>query len=175
MSDIDAVSCATDPRCVAKEHYVPPDGADDLSIGIPDHERGTIKLWQMLLVDYVRLLSDWADRSGELDRTVYLILGCIGDQTPKKAGVTNLSAKSGSLRESESRKRLKLRSVHGRYLANNSTSPTRSRTGACPSPSYLMIRWKRRSYYLPIDHVSFFKQTSKLTHSIFYFTPRNSS
>jgi hypothetical protein len=55
MSDIDAVSCSTDPRCVAKEHYVPPDGADDLSIGLPDNERGTIKLWQMLVVDYVRL------------------------------------------------------------------------------------------------------------------------
>jgi hypothetical protein len=54
--DVDVVSCITDPRCVAKEHYVPPEDAVDLSIGVPDEERGTIKLWQMQVVDYVRLL-----------------------------------------------------------------------------------------------------------------------
>ena len=55
ISDVDTVSCSTDPRCVEKEHYVHPDGADDLSIGVPDEEMGTIKLWQMLVVDYVRI------------------------------------------------------------------------------------------------------------------------
>lgn len=53
MPDVDIVSCATDPRCVAKEHYVPPVDAEDLSVDVPDEERGTIKLWQMLVVDYV--------------------------------------------------------------------------------------------------------------------------
>lgn len=57
MPDVDIVSCATDPRCIAKEHYVPPDNGTDLSIGVPDEERGTIKLWQMLVVDYVSQLQ----------------------------------------------------------------------------------------------------------------------
>ena len=156
MSDVDIVSCSTDPRCVAKEHYVPPDGADDLSIGIADNERGTINLWQMLVVDYVSLtIIDRADSSGELDRTVCLILGGIGDRIPKRAGVINLLAKSGLLRESECRRNLRLRSVPGRYLGINSTSPTRSRTCACPFPSYLTTTGTIPSSYLPNDHASF--------------------
>lgn len=57
MPDVDVVSCSTDPRCVAKEHYKPPSNGTDLSLGVPDDERGVIKLWQMLVVDYVSWLS----------------------------------------------------------------------------------------------------------------------
>ncbi|MGG6496804.1 UNVERIFIED_CONTAM: hypothetical protein NY603_28180, partial [Bacteroidetes bacterium 56_B9] len=53
MPDVDVVSCSTDPRCVAKEHYVTPTNGTDLSLEVPDEERGVIKLWQMLVVDYV--------------------------------------------------------------------------------------------------------------------------
>ncbi|ODN73519.1 hypothetical protein L202_08019 [Cryptococcus amylolentus CBS 6039] len=53
-ADTEVVACATDPRCVAKEHYVPPEGSEDLSIGVPDEERGVIPLWALNVVDYVR-------------------------------------------------------------------------------------------------------------------------
>ncbi|WVQ78013.1 hypothetical protein IAT38_000094 [Cryptococcus sp. DSM 104549] len=49
--DLDAVSCITDPRCIAKEHYAPPEGAEDLSIGVPDEERGVIPLWALYVQD----------------------------------------------------------------------------------------------------------------------------
>ncbi|WVR05095.1 hypothetical protein IAU60_002107 [Kwoniella sp. DSM 27419] len=51
-NNLDVVSCVTDPRCVAKDHYVPPVGAEDLSIGVPDEERGVIPIWQLNVVDY---------------------------------------------------------------------------------------------------------------------------
>jgi hypothetical protein len=57
MPAVDAVQCSTDPRCVAKEHYAPPDGADDSSIGVPDNERGTVNLWQIQVVDYVGCIT----------------------------------------------------------------------------------------------------------------------
>jgi hypothetical protein len=63
---MDVVSCATDPRCISKEHYVPPDGADDLSIGVPDGERGVVKLWQMLVVDYVSTCMRCWENEAEL-------------------------------------------------------------------------------------------------------------
>jgi hypothetical protein len=52
-SDSDIVACLTDPRCVAPEHYTPPEGAKDLSIGIPDEERGVIPIWRLQIADYV--------------------------------------------------------------------------------------------------------------------------
>lgn len=52
--DVEVVSCVTDPRCVAKEHYVPPVDAPDLSIGVPDEERGVIPIWAIQIHDYVR-------------------------------------------------------------------------------------------------------------------------
>ncbi|OCF39474.1 hypothetical protein I317_06749 [Kwoniella heveanensis CBS 569] len=51
-SDLDTVTCVTDPRCVAKEHYMPPEGAEDLSIGVSDEERGVIPIWALNIVDY---------------------------------------------------------------------------------------------------------------------------
>ena len=51
-SDIEAVSCTTDPRCVAQ--YIPPHNATDLSIGVPEEERGVIPIWAINVVDYVR-------------------------------------------------------------------------------------------------------------------------
>nr|ODN81216.1 hypothetical protein L203_05722 [Cryptococcus depauperatus CBS 7841] len=64
-SDVDIVSCITDPRCVAKEHYVPPDDAEDLSIDIPDKERGVIPLWALNVVDY------WGARPKEISNNDY--------------------------------------------------------------------------------------------------------
>ncbi|KAL7419825.1 hypothetical protein Q5752_005741 [Cryptotrichosporon argae] len=52
MHDFHAVACLTDPRCVAAEHYAPPLGADDLSVGVPDAERGVIPMWRILVADY---------------------------------------------------------------------------------------------------------------------------
>lgn len=52
--DVDIVSCVTDPRCVAKDHYTPPVDAEDLSVGIPDAERGVIPIWALQIHDYVR-------------------------------------------------------------------------------------------------------------------------
>ena len=49
----------TDPRCIAKEHYVPPDGAEDLSVGVPDEERGVIPIWMINIVDYVSPVVLW--------------------------------------------------------------------------------------------------------------------
>ena len=80
-SDIDTVSCLTDPRCVAKDHYVPPLNATDLSIGVPDEERGVIPIWALNVVDYVSvslalpfpclLSTDWAMTVGfETERNV---------------------------------------------------------------------------------------------------------
>ncbi|WVQ78012.1 hypothetical protein IAT38_000093 [Cryptococcus sp. DSM 104549] len=64
-SDIDTISCITDPRCVAKEHYVPPEGAEDLSVGVPDEERGVIPLWALNIVDY------WGARPREVSHNRY--------------------------------------------------------------------------------------------------------
>ena len=52
-SDIETVSCLTDPRCVAAEHYTPPVDSEDLSIGVPPEERGVIPIWALNVVDYV--------------------------------------------------------------------------------------------------------------------------
>lgn len=51
--DTQAMSCITDPRCIAKEHYVPPEGSPDLSVGVPDEERGVIPLWALQVHTYV--------------------------------------------------------------------------------------------------------------------------
>lgn len=51
--DAEAVQCITDPRCIAKDHYVPPDGAQDLSDGVPDEERGVIPIWALQVFSYV--------------------------------------------------------------------------------------------------------------------------
>ncbi|WWC90108.1 uncharacterized protein L201_005041 [Kwoniella dendrophila CBS 6074] len=64
-SDIDTVSCITDPRCIAKEHYVPPESAKDLSIGVPDAERGVIPIWALEIVDY------WGSRPREITNNEY--------------------------------------------------------------------------------------------------------
>ncbi|ODN84711.1 hypothetical protein L202_00602 [Cryptococcus amylolentus CBS 6039] len=64
-SDMEVVSCATDPRCIAKEHYTPPEGAEDLSIGIPDEERGVIPLWALNVVDY------WGARPKQISHNEY--------------------------------------------------------------------------------------------------------
>ena len=42
MQDVEVVQCIADPRCIAKEHYVAPEGTEDLSIDVPDEERGVI-------------------------------------------------------------------------------------------------------------------------------------
>ncbi|WVQ78011.1 hypothetical protein IAT38_000092 [Cryptococcus sp. DSM 104549] len=51
-SDGETLSCIVDPRCIAKEHYVYPDGTADLSEGVPDEERGTVPLWALNVVSY---------------------------------------------------------------------------------------------------------------------------
>ncbi len=53
LIEVETVSCVTDPRCIAKEHYRPPEGAEDLSIGVPDEERGVIPIWKIITFDYV--------------------------------------------------------------------------------------------------------------------------
>jgi hypothetical protein len=35
------------------EHYVPPRGAEDLRVGVPNEERGVIPIWMLQIVDYV--------------------------------------------------------------------------------------------------------------------------
>ncbi|WVQ78015.1 hypothetical protein IAT38_000096 [Cryptococcus sp. DSM 104549] len=80
-SDIGTVSCLTDPRCVAKEHYVPPEGAEDLSIGVPDEERGAIPLWALNVVDY------WGAKPKEISQnTHYWNLTKNGDWTYQPLG-----------------------------------------------------------------------------------------
>ncbi|WVQ78016.1 hypothetical protein IAT38_000097 [Cryptococcus sp. DSM 104549] len=64
-NDLDTVSCVTDPRCVAKEHYTPPEGAEDLSVGVPDEERGVIPLWALNIVDY------WGAKPREISHSDY--------------------------------------------------------------------------------------------------------
>ncbi|OCF71955.1 hypothetical protein I204_07218 [Kwoniella mangroviensis CBS 8886] len=64
-SDLDTVSCVTDPRCIAKEHYTPPEDAEDLSIGVPDEERGVIPIWALAIVDY------WGSRPRETSNNRY--------------------------------------------------------------------------------------------------------
>ncbi|WRT67044.1 uncharacterized protein IL334_004010 [Kwoniella shivajii] len=64
-SDLDTVSCVTDPRCIAKEHYIPPEDAEDLSIGVPDEERGVIPIWALNIVDY------WGARPREMSNNHY--------------------------------------------------------------------------------------------------------
>lgn len=56
VPDVDSISCITDPRCIAKDHYVPPLEARDLSAGVPNEERGMINIWQIVSVDYVGAL-----------------------------------------------------------------------------------------------------------------------
>ena len=48
---MDAVACITDPRCVRE--YTPPENGTDLSIGVPQEERGVIPIWALNVVDYV--------------------------------------------------------------------------------------------------------------------------
>ncbi|WWC69545.1 uncharacterized protein I206_103487 [Kwoniella pini CBS 10737] len=64
-SDVDTVTCITDPRCIAKEHYVPPEDAEDLSIDVPDEERGVIPIWALAIVDY------WGARPREMSNNAY--------------------------------------------------------------------------------------------------------
>ncbi|WVF72286.1 hypothetical protein IAT40_007098 [Kwoniella sp. CBS 6097] len=64
-NDLDTVTCVTDPRCVAKEHYMPPEGAEDLSVGVPDEERGVIPIWALNIVDY------WGSRPLEIANVNY--------------------------------------------------------------------------------------------------------
>lgn len=52
-SHVDTVTCLGDPRCI--KDYVPPLDAEDLSMGVPEEERGVIPLWAMSIVDYVSL------------------------------------------------------------------------------------------------------------------------
>ncbi|KAK8869891.1 hypothetical protein IAR55_000459 [Kwoniella newhampshirensis] len=63
--ELDTVSCVTDPRCIAKEHYVPTEGGEDLSIGVPDEERGVIPLWALNIVDY------WGAKPKEISNNDY--------------------------------------------------------------------------------------------------------
>jgi len=58
-SDIETVSCLTDPRCIAADHYVPPVNSTDLSIGVPLEERGVIPIWALNVVDYVSISHMW--------------------------------------------------------------------------------------------------------------------
>lgn len=62
-SDSDIVACITDPRCVAAEHYAPPEGTEDLSVGVPDAERGVIPIWRLQIADYVSLRYSSSDPS----------------------------------------------------------------------------------------------------------------
>lgn len=53
VDDSDMLSCIADPRCIAKEHYVPPAGATDLSSNVPEEELGTIPLYHLHSLTYV--------------------------------------------------------------------------------------------------------------------------
>lgn len=53
VDDDDMLTCITDPRCIAKEHYVPPAGATDLSLNVPEEELGTIPLYHLHSITYV--------------------------------------------------------------------------------------------------------------------------
>ncbi|WWC61213.1 uncharacterized protein I303_103793 [Kwoniella dejecticola CBS 10117] len=64
-SDLDTVTCITDPRCIAKAHYVPPEDGEDLSVGVPDEERGVIPIWALGIVDY------WGARPREMSNNKY--------------------------------------------------------------------------------------------------------
>ncbi|CAD6573643.1 MAG: hypothetical protein TREMPRED_000875 [Tremellales sp. Tagirdzhanova-0007] len=64
-SDVDTVSCITDPRCIAKKHYVPPVDARDLSVQVPDDERGVIPIWMLQVVDY------WGSKPKEISNNDY--------------------------------------------------------------------------------------------------------
>ena len=55
-SDTETVSCISDPRCVASEHYVQPSGGESLE-SVPIGERGKIPIHKLHIVDYVRLLK----------------------------------------------------------------------------------------------------------------------
>ncbi|ODO03375.1 hypothetical protein L198_02221 [Cryptococcus wingfieldii CBS 7118] len=59
-NDVETLSCITDPRCIAKEDYVPTEGGEDLSVGVSDEERGVIPLWALNVVDY------WGARPKEI-------------------------------------------------------------------------------------------------------------
>lgn len=58
MGDGQAVTCMSDPRCVAPEHYVAPEGGEDLGLSTLASERGNIPIWRINVLDYVsRLVS----------------------------------------------------------------------------------------------------------------------
>ncbi|KAK4683567.1 hypothetical protein P7C73_g6676, partial [Tremellales sp. Uapishka_1] len=59
-TDTAVVSCVSDPRCIAAEHYVPPDQSPDLSLPVPEAERGVIPLYRLGVVDY------WGARPKEI-------------------------------------------------------------------------------------------------------------
>ncbi|TYJ57167.1 hypothetical protein B9479_002082 [Cryptococcus floricola] len=64
-NDVETLSCITDPRCIAKEDYVPPEGGEDLSVGVPVQERGVIPLWALNVVDY------WGARPKEISHNTH--------------------------------------------------------------------------------------------------------
>jgi hypothetical protein len=57
-SDMQVVTCVTDPRCIAPEHYNPPNNAsvtvhsDTENQVIPEDELGMIEIWRLFGVDY---------------------------------------------------------------------------------------------------------------------------
>lgn len=53
ISEEEALSCISDPRCIAREHYNPPEGGADASVGVPDEERGVIPLYDLNIMSYV--------------------------------------------------------------------------------------------------------------------------
>jgi hypothetical protein len=53
IGDGQAVTCMSDPRCVTPEHYVAPEGGEDLGPETPSSERGNIPIWRLNVLDYV--------------------------------------------------------------------------------------------------------------------------
>lgn len=54
--DTQVVSCVTDPRCIAIDHYRPPHNASsviDPDDPIPEEEQGVIPIWRLFSTDYV--------------------------------------------------------------------------------------------------------------------------
>ncbi|KAI9638396.1 uncharacterized protein MKK02DRAFT_10347, partial [Dioszegia hungarica] len=86
--ELEIISCFTDPRCVAAEHYVPPLDAEDLSLSVPNEERGVIPIWRLQIVDYWGSLpkevsnNDWYWGLTEHGEWSYHSLGTAWISTP---------------------------------------------------------------------------------------------
>jgi hypothetical protein len=79
-SDQQVVTCVTDPRCIAPEHYVPPHNASSAlfseSTGeqlVPDDELGSIEIWRLFGVDY------WGSRPASVSTATHY-WGMKGDE-----------------------------------------------------------------------------------------------